>query len=207
MDTTNLFTGVRIVPVVVIDDVEIAIPLAESLLDGGLNVIEVTLRTEAGLASIERIASKVPSMIVGAGSIRSLAHLDAVIEAGAKFGVSPGSTDGLLEAASAAGFPFIPGAITPSEMMHLLQQGYRLQKFFPAEPAGGCAKLKAVSAPLPEISFMPTGGISAATASDYLALDNVRAIGGSWITPPDLLRAGNFSAISRLAKDAASLGL
>ena len=207
MDTTNLFTGVRIVPVVVIDDVEIAIPLAESLLDGGLNVIEVTLRTEAGLASIERIASKVPSMIVGAGSIRSLAHLDAVIEAGAKFGVSPGSTDGLLEAASAAGFPFIPGAITPSEMMHLLQQGYRLQKFFPAEPAGGCAMLKAVSAPLPEISFMPTGGISAATASDYLALDNVRAIGGSWITPPDLLRAGNFSAISRLAKDAASLGL
>ncbi|HJL66297.1 MAG TPA: bifunctional 4-hydroxy-2-oxoglutarate aldolase/2-dehydro-3-deoxy-phosphogluconate aldolase [Arenicellales bacterium] len=207
MDTTNLFTGVRIVPVVVIDDVEIAIPLAESLLDGGLNVIEVTLRTEAGLASIERIASKVPSMIVGAGSIRSLAHLDAVIEAGAKFGVSPGSTDGLLEAASAAGFPFIPGAITPSEMMHLLQQGYRLQKFFPAEPAGGCATLKAVSAPLPEISFMPTGGISAATASDYLALDNVRAIGGSWITPPDLLRAGNFSAISRLAKDAASLGL
>ena len=207
MDATNLFTGVRIVPVVVIDDVEIAIPLAESLLDGGLNVIEVTLRTEAGLASIERIASKVPSMIVGAGSIRSLAHLDAVIEAGAKFGVSPGSTDGLLEAASAAGFPFIPGAITPSEMMHLLQQGYRLQKFFPAEPAGGCATLKAVSAPLPEISFMPTGGISAATASDYLALDNVRAIGGSWITPPDLLRAGNFSAISRLAKDAASLGL
>ena len=207
MDTTNLFTGVRIVPVVVIDDVEIAIPLAESLLDGGLNVIEVTLRTEAGLASIERIASKVPSMIVGAGSIRSLAHLDAVIEAGAKFGVSPGSTDGLLEAASAAGFPFIPGAITPSEMMHLLQQGYRLQKFFPAELAGGCAMLKAASAPLPEISFMPTGGISAATASDYLALDNVRAIGGSWITPPDLLRAGNFSAISRLAKDAASLGL
>ena len=207
MDATNLFTGVRIVPVVVIDDVEIATPLAESLLDGGLNVIEVTLRTEAGLASIERIASKVPSMIVGAGSIRSLAHLDAVIEAGAKFGVSPGSTDGLLEAASAAGFPFIPGAITPSEMMHLLQQGYRLQKFFPAEPAGGCAMLKAVSAPLPEISFMPTGGISAATASDYLALDNVRAIGGSWITPPDLLRAGNFSAISRLAKDAASLGL
>jgi 2-dehydro-3-deoxyphosphogluconate aldolase/(4S)-4-hydroxy-2-oxoglutarate aldolase len=207
MDATNLFTGVRIVPVVVIDDVEIATPLAESLLDGGLNVIEVTLRTEAGLASIERIASKVPSMIVGAGSIRSLAHLDAVIEAGAKFGVSPGSTDGLLEAASAAGFPFIPGAITPSEMMHLLQQGYRLQKFFPAEPAGGCATLKAVSAPLPEISFMPTGGISAATASDYLALDNVRAIGGSWITPPDLLRAGNFSAISRLAKDAASLGL
>jgi len=207
MDATNLFTGVRIVPVVVIDDVELATPLAESLLDGGLNVIEVTLRTEAGLASIERIASKVPSMIVGAGSIRSLAHLDAVIEAGAKFGVSPGSTDGLLEAASAAGFPFIPGAITPSEMMHLLQQGYRLQKFFPAELAGGCAMLKAVSAPLPEISFMPTGGISAATASDYLALDNVRAIGGSWITPPDLLRAGNFSAISRLAKDAASLGL
>ena len=207
MDATNLFTGVRIVPVVVIDDVELAIPMAECLLDAGLNVIEVTLRTEAGLASIERIASKVPSMIVGAGSIRSLAHLDAVIEAGAKFGVSPGSTDGLLEAASAAGFPFIPGAITPSEMMHLLQQGYRLQKFFPAEPAGGCATLKAVSAPLPEISFMPTGGISAATASDYLALDNVRAIGGSWITPPDLLRAGNFSAISRLAKDAASLGL
>ncbi len=207
MDATNLFTGVRIVPVVVIDDVELAIPMAECLLDAGLNVIEVTLRTEAGLASIERIASKVPSMIVGAGSIRSLAHLDAVIEAGAKFGVSPGSTDGLLEAASAAGFPFIPGAMTPSEMMHLLQQGYRLQKFFPAEPAGGCATLKAVSAPLPEISFMPTGGISAATASDYLALDNVRAIGGSWITPPDLLRAGNFSAISRLAKDAASLGL
>ncbi len=207
MDATNLFTGVRIVPVVVIDDVELAIPMAECLLDAGLNVIEVTLRTEAGLASIERIASKVPSMIVGAGSIRSLAHLDAVIEAGAKFGVSPGSTDGLLEAASAAGFPFIPGAITPSEMMHLLQQGYRLQKFFPAELAGGCAMLKAVSAPRPEISFMPTGGISAATASDYLALDNVRAIGGSWITPPDLLRAGDFSAISRLAKDAASLGL
>ena len=207
MQTEELLSGVKIVPVVVIDDVETAEPLAECLVEAGLPVIEITLRTDAGLKAIERIAANVPDMTVGAGSIRTTDHVDAVAKAGAKFGVAPGASTELLDAAERAGLPFIPGVATPSEMMQLLQRGYTLQKFFPAELLGGVPFLKAIAAPIPEIRFMPTGGISAGSAADYLSLANVMSVGGSWITPPGLLAARDFSAISSLASDATRLGL
>ncbi len=207
MDASKLLAGVRVVPVVVIDDVDKAVPLAECLLGAGLEVIEVTLRTAAGLEAIERIAAGVPGMIVGAGSIRTAEQLEAVQKAGARFGVSPGATGRLLNAAKRSGLPFVPGAISPSEMMRLLQRGYTLQKFFPAGLAGGVPFLKAVAAPIPEVRFVPTGGISEKNAPDYLALQNVAAVGGSWIVPADLLAAADFDAIGQIAADAARLGV
>lgn len=207
MDASKLLAGAKVVPVVVIDDVEKAVPLAECLLEAGLDVIEVTLRTAAGTEAIERIAAGVPGAIVGAGSIRTVDQLEAVQKAGAKFGVSPGATGRLLNAAKRSGLPLVPGAATPSEMMRLLQRGYTLQKFFPAELAGGVPYLKAVASPIPEVRFMPTGGIGADNAKDYLALKNVAAVGGSWITPASLLAEGDFDAIGKLAADAAALGM
>ena len=207
MDASKLLAGATIVPVVVIDDVDKAVPLAECLVDAGLDTIEVTLRTAVALEAIERIADSVPAMIVGAGSIRAAEQVEAVVKVGAKFGVAPGATGRLLNAVNRAGLPFVPGAATPSEMMRLLQRGYTLQKFFPAELAGGIPFLKAVAAPIPEVRFMPTGGIKADTAADYLALNNVASVGGSWIAPVELLNAGDFEAIARLAADAAQLGM
>ena len=207
MDASKLLSGAKVVPVVVIDEVEKAVPLAKCLLEAGLEVIEVTLRTAAGVEAIERISDQVPGMIVGAGSVRTVDQLETVQKAGAKFGVSPGATGRLLNAAKRRGMPFVPGAATPSEIMRLLQRGYTLQKFFPAEVAGGVAFLKAVASPIPEVRFMPTGGINADSARDYLALKNVAAIGGSWITPKDMLAAGDFDAIGRLAADAAAIGV
>jgi len=205
MDASKLMAGARIVPVVVIDDVDTAVPLAECLLGAGLRVIEVTLRSDAGLKAIELIVASVPDMVVGAGSIRQAEQVEAVSEAGAKFGVAPGATGRLLKAAERVRLPFVPGAATPSEMLWLLQRGYTLQKFFPAELLGGIPFLKATGAPIPEVRFMPTGGISVANAADYLALNNVISVGGSWITPAELLAAHDFDAISRLASAAARL--
>ncbi len=207
MDATELLMGYPVVPVVVIDDVDVAVPLAETLSDAGLNVIEVTLRTDDALAAIASIARAVPDMIVGAGSIRRAEQFTEVKDVGAKFAVSPGASDALLDAVDGLGMPFIPGAATPSEMIHLYERGYRLQKFFPAELAGGHAYLKSVGAPLPEVSFMPTGGITADNARHYLSLKNVMCIGGSWITPADLQAKRDFDAIHRLATDAARLGV
>ncbi len=207
MDASKLLVGARIVPVVVLDDIEQAVPLATCLLENGLEVIEITLRTSAGIEAIERIADEVPGMIVGAGSVRSVGQLEAVQKAGAKFAVSPGATGRLLNAAKRRGMPFVPGAATPSEMMRTLQRGYTLQKFFPAELAGGIPYLKAVAAPVPEVRFMPTGGITPDTAKDYLALRNVAAVGGSWITPKDMLAAGDFDTIGKIAADAAALAV
>ena len=205
MDASELLASAKIVPVVVIDDIDTAVPLAECLLAAGIDVIEVTLRTEAGLQAIQKIAAAVPAMTVGAGSIRNVAQISAVADAGAKFAVAPGATEQIVTAAEAASLPFIPGAATPSEMMLLLQRGYALQKFFPAELLGGIPFLKAVAAPLPEISFMPTGGVTAKTATDYLALANVMSVGGTWIAPTGLLAARDFAAIAALASDAAQL--
>jgi len=167
----------------------------------------VTLRTPAALDAIEKIAAAVPGMIVGAGSLRNAAHAAEVKAAGARFAVAPGATDALLDAAESANIAMLPGAATASEMMHLYQRNYLLQKFFPAELAGGAPYLKAVGAPLPEVRFVPTGGVTPGNASDYLALANVAAVGGSWITPTSLLRDGDFDAIARLAADAAALGM
>lgn len=203
---TDILKGARVVPVVVIDELDTAVPLAEALLEGGIGVIEVTLRTPDALSAIERIADAVPDMVVGAGSLRKAEQFRQVTDAGAKFTVSPGATDTLIAAAADSGLPFFPGAATPSEMLRLYEQGFTTQKFFPAELSGSVPMLKAVGGPLPEIRFMPTGGISAEKALDYLALSNVACVGGSWITPARLLKKGDYNGIMRLASDAARLG-
>ena len=205
MNAADLLAGQRVVPVVVVNRAEDAVPLAKTLVENGLDAIEVTLRTDAGLDAIERIASEVPDMMVGAGSVRRAAQVAAVKSAGASFAVSPGCSDALLEAIADAALPFVPGAVTASEILGLLDLGYTLQKFFPAQLSGGAAFLKALGAPIPEVSFMPTGGIGPDNAMDYLALPNVACIGGSWIAPPGLLRDGDFGAIAKLAAAAASL--
>ena len=205
MDATELLQGHRVVPVVVVKNAKKAPQLANALLDGGLNVIEVTLRNEDAVAAIAAIAEAVPEMIVGAGSIRNPAQFEAVKRAGATFAVSPGATGELLDTADSLDIPFVPGAATASEMISLYERGYVLQKFFPAEPAGGHAYLKAVGGPLPEVQFMPTGGITPANAARYLELKNVLCVGGSWITPGGLQAEEDFEAIRALAADASRL--
>ena len=207
MKLTEILQGARVIPVVVTDDIESAVPLAECLLEAGIGTIEITLRTDAALDVIRQIAAEVPQMVVGAGSLREAGHVAAVKSVGASYGVAPGFTDALLDAAEQSDLPMIPGAATPSEMMHLYERGYALQKFFPAELAGGIPFLKTVGAPLPELRFVPTGGIDARLAEEYLALPNVFAVGGSWLTPKPLLAARDFEAIGKLAADAARLGM
>jgi 2-dehydro-3-deoxyphosphogluconate aldolase/(4S)-4-hydroxy-2-oxoglutarate aldolase len=199
MDLPQILEKARIVPVVAIDDADCAVPLAEALLASGIGVVEITLRTPAALEAIENIARKIPDMIVGAGSIRDAEQMVQISDVGAHFAVSPGSTDKLIRAASRMKMPFIPGAMTPSEVLVLLEQGFTLQKFFPAEAAGGIDLLRAIEGPIPEVRFMPTGGISAYLADDYLALPNVIAIGGSWIATPALINAGDFEQIGQRA--------
>jgi 2-dehydro-3-deoxyphosphogluconate aldolase/(4S)-4-hydroxy-2-oxoglutarate aldolase len=203
MDLPQILEDARIVPIVVIDDASYAAPLAETLLAAGIGIVEITLRTPAALDSIENIARHIPDMIVGAGSIRDAEQMVQISDAGARFAVSPGATDKLIRSASRMKMPFIPGATTPSEMLLLLEQGFTLQKFFPAEASGGIDLLRAIAGPLPEIRFMPTGGISADLADDYLALPNVIAIGGSWIATPALINAGDFKQISQQAAQVA----
>ncbi len=199
--------GTKIVPVVVLDDADTAVPLARTLLDAGIAAIEVTLRTPAAVDAIARIARDVPDIVVGAGSLRTPEQIQTVRDGGAGFGVSPGATPALLAAAAEAGLPFVPGAQTASEMLALLEAGFALQKFFPAEAAGGVAFLRSVAAPLPEIRFMPTGGITPGNAASYMALDNVAAVGGSWLTPGKLLAARDYDAIGRLARDAVRIAV
>jgi 2-dehydro-3-deoxyphosphogluconate aldolase/(4S)-4-hydroxy-2-oxoglutarate aldolase len=201
----DLVSGMRVVPVVVIEEADVAVPLAETLLASGLQTIEVTLRTPAALAAIAAISNKVPDLIVGAGSLRTANQVSEVLDAGARFGVSPGHSDALLDAVDAVNLPFIPGAATPSESLALLDRGYTLQKLFPAGVVGGIPYLKAISGPLPEVGFMPTGGIRIDNARDYLALTNVACVGGSWMVPADALRNHDFTAIATLAKAAAAL--
>jgi 2-dehydro-3-deoxyphosphogluconate aldolase/(4S)-4-hydroxy-2-oxoglutarate aldolase len=207
MDAGKLLTAQRIVPVVVIDDVEVAVPLAAVLREAGLGAIEITLRTDAAFASVERVVREVPEMLCGVGSVRNPEQLRRAAAAGAHFCVSPGSSAALLGSALELGMPLVPGAATATEIMHLYDAGYRLQKFFPASLAGGVAALQALGAPLPEVRFFPTGGITPQTAPEYLALSNVQCIGGSWIAPRDLLAAGDFDAIALRATDAAAIGV
>jgi len=207
VDASDLLEPHRVVPVVVIDNADDAVALAEALVQAGMAVIEITLRTAAGLDAIAKVADAVPAMLVGAGSVRRAEQFAEVRDAGADFVVSPGHTDALVNAAHDAGLPFVPGASTPSEMISLLEKGYRLQKFFPAEVAGGIGMLKSVASPIPEARFMPTGGITPDTAPQFLALPNVAAIGGSWIAPAKLVAARDFETIGRLAADAMSLGV
>ncbi|MET8338464.1 bifunctional 4-hydroxy-2-oxoglutarate aldolase/2-dehydro-3-deoxy-phosphogluconate aldolase [Streptosporangium canum] len=194
-----------VVPVVVIDDLETAVPLARALVAGGLPVIEVTLRTADALRAIERIAAEVPEAVIGAGTIRTPADVAASVAAGSRFLVSPGSTPKLVDAMEASGVPFLPGVATASEVMALAERGLTEMKFFPAEAAGGLPYLKALGGPLPDVRFCPTGGIRLATAPDYLALPNVGCVGGTWLTPADALATGDYARIEKLAAEAAAL--
>ncbi|MBM7810743.1 bifunctional 4-hydroxy-2-oxoglutarate aldolase/2-dehydro-3-deoxy-phosphogluconate aldolase [Saccharothrix algeriensis] len=194
-----------VIPVVVLDDADQAVPLARALLRGGIRVIELTLRTPAALAAIERIAAEVPDIVLGAGTVTAPEHAERAAEAGAAFLVTPGTTERVLAAVEGTGLPFLPGAATASEAMRLAERGLTALKFFPAEAAGGADFLKSVAGPLPGLRFCPTGGISAETAPRYLALPNVGCVGGSWLTPKDALAAGDFDRIEALARAAAAL--
>jgi 2-dehydro-3-deoxyphosphogluconate aldolase/(4S)-4-hydroxy-2-oxoglutarate aldolase len=191
-----------VVPVVVIDDLVHAVPMARALVAGGLPAIEVTLRTPAALDAIRAIAAEVEGARVGAGTVLTPDELDAAMRAGACFAVSPGSTPRLLDAAAGHALPLLPGAATASEVMALAERGHRLLKFFPAAASGGAAWLRAIGGPLPSVRFCPTGGITPQTAADYLAVPNVACIGGSWLTPPKLLAANDWHAIEALARAA-----
>ncbi|WP_108861996.1 bifunctional 4-hydroxy-2-oxoglutarate aldolase/2-dehydro-3-deoxy-phosphogluconate aldolase [Ruegeria sp. Alg231-54] len=193
-----------IVPVLVVDDVATARPLAEALIAGGLPSLEVTLRTPAAIEVI-RVMSDVPGGHVGAGTLITPEDVRTAKEAGATFGVSPGATDELLAACEAEGLPLLPGAATASEAMRLLARGYDMLKFFPAEASGGVSALKAIGGPLPQVSFCPTGGVSSANAGSFLAQQNVVCAGGSWVAPKDLIAVGDWAGIETLARDAAHL--
>ncbi|TVT20805.1 bifunctional 4-hydroxy-2-oxoglutarate aldolase/2-dehydro-3-deoxy-phosphogluconate aldolase [Amycolatopsis acidiphila] len=194
-----------VMPVVVIDEVADAVPVARALLAGGIRVIELTLRTPVALEAIERVASEVPEIVLGAGTVTTPEQAKQAADAGAKFLVTPGCTERVLEAAFATGLPFLPGAGTVSEAMRLAEQGLTALKFFPAEPSGGVAYLKAIAGPLPQLEFCPTGGITAQSAASYLALSTVGCVGGSWLTPKDALAAKDFDRITALAQEAAAL--
>ena len=202
--TREICAMAPIVPVLVVDDAAQARPLAEALVAGGLPALEVTLRTPAALDAIHAMA-QVPGGVVGAGTLITPADVRAAKEAGAQFGVSPGATDALVAACEAEGLPLLPGAATASEAMRLLEQGYNMQKFFPAEAAGGAPALKAIGAPLPQIKFCPTGGVSARNAGDYLSLPNVICAGGSWVAPKQMVLDGDWMGIEKLAREAAQL--
>jgi 2-dehydro-3-deoxyphosphogluconate aldolase/(4S)-4-hydroxy-2-oxoglutarate aldolase len=194
-----------VIPVLVIHDVAVARPLAEALVAGGLPALEVTLRTACALDVIREMA-QVEGGVVGAGTLLTPADVDAAVKAGAKFGVSPGATDTILQACEDADLPLLPGAATSSEVMLLMERGYTTQKFFPAEANGGAPALKAIGAPLPQVKFCPTGGITAASAPTYLALSNTLCVGGSWVAPQNLIDAKDWAAITELAKEACTLG-
>ncbi|MFF0432455.1 bifunctional 4-hydroxy-2-oxoglutarate aldolase/2-dehydro-3-deoxy-phosphogluconate aldolase [Streptomyces sp. NPDC004327] len=198
-------SAVPVVPVVVIEDAADAVPLARALAAGGLPLIEVTLRTPAALDAIRAIADAVPEAVVGAGTVVSAAGVADAVGAGARFLVSPGWTDGLLDAMRGSGVPFLPGVSTASEVVALLERGITDMKFFPAEAAGGVPYLKSLAGPLPRARFCPTGGISPASAPAYLALPNVPCVGGTWMLPADALAARDWARVEALARQAAGL--
>ncbi len=194
-----------VVPVVVLEDPLAAVPLARALVAGGLPAIEVTLRTEKALEAIERIAAEVPDAVVGAGTVTTADQARAAAKAGSRFLVSPGCTDRLRAAMTDTGLPFLAGVATASEALALAEHGVTAMKFFPAQAAGGVPYLKALGGPLPGIRFCPTGGITVQNAPDYLALPNVGCVGGTWLTPKDLIAAQDWAAVEALAKAAAAL--
>ena len=193
-----------VVPVLVVDDAATAARLAEALVAGGLPALEVTLRTPAALDAIREMA-RVEGGVVGAGTLLTPADVIAAKEAGALFGVTPGTTDRLLDAALDAELPLLPGAATASEALRLLERGFSVQKFFPAEASGGVSALKAIGAPIPQVRFCPTGGVTLQNAPEYLALSNTICVGGSWVAPKDAVASGDWARIERLAAEAAAL--
>ncbi len=194
-----------VIPVVVIEHLADAVPLARALVDGGLPAIEVTLRTEAALDAIRVIAAEVEGAVVGVGTVLNPRQLDAARKAGARFAVSPGASEALLDAAAASEAPLLPGVANASEAMRLIERGYRFAKFFPAEPAGGEPYLKALSSPLPQLRFCPTGGVTLENAPKYLALPNVVCVGGSWMLKAETVAAQDWAAIAAASRRAAQL--
>ena len=205
MNVRELMRIGPVIPVLVIDKWEQAVPLASALVAGGVRVLEVTLRTDAAFDAIEAIARQVNDAIVGVGTITRADEFACAIKAGARFAVCPGLTASLADAAHACGLPFLPGVMTPSDVIAARAAGFTELKLFPAQQAGGVSMLKALAGPFPAVTFCPTGGITAATAADFLALPNVACVGGSWLTPARAIAAGDWSTITALARQAASL--
>ncbi|HWK85458.1 MAG TPA: bifunctional 4-hydroxy-2-oxoglutarate aldolase/2-dehydro-3-deoxy-phosphogluconate aldolase [Caldimonas sp.] len=194
-----------VIPVIVIDRVEHAVPMARALVEGGVRVLEVTLRTTAALAAIDAIARAVPEAIVGAGTLRNAGDVRSAHAAGARFAVSPGYSSSIVAACRSLALPLLPGVATATEVMQAADDGFRFLKFFPASAAGGGAMLKAWASPFADIAFCPTGGISLDSAPGWLALPNVKVVGGSWLTPPDALAAADWPRLTRLAREACAL--
>lgn len=201
----EIFSQGPVVPVLVIENVEDAVPIAKALIAGGINVLEVTLRTDAAMDVIRAIAKALPEAYIGAGTVTNREQLKAVTEAGAKFAISPGLTADLLKAGKEGSIPLIPGISNISDLMTAKDAGYDHLKFFPAEAAGGVKALKSIGGPFPDISFCPTGGISPSNYKEYLALSNVKCCGGSWLTPADVIEKKQWSTITQLAKEAVDL--
>ena len=194
-----------VIPVIAIEAIEHAVPLAEALVAGGIINLEVTLRTQYGLDAIRLISEQVPGAKVGVGTVCSAGEFDAAVEAGASFVVSPGQSDELFERALLTNVPFLPGAVTATEVMAAKSAGFTILKFFPAGTSGGAAAIKAFSGPFADIQFVPTGGIKSENAQEYLSLSNVRAVGGTWLTPTDLIKSGRWDEIEAIARQASSL--
>jgi len=194
-----------VIPVIVVDELAKAVPLARALVEGGVRVLEVTLRTPVALQAIRAIADAVDGAIVGVGTITRPEDFDLAIAAGARFGVSPGLTPALTQAARASGLPLLPGVMTPSDAIAARAAGFTELKLFPAQQAGGIDMLKALGGPFPDVTFCPTGGVTAATAPQFLALPNVGCVGGSWLTPKDAVADGNWERVTALAREAAGL--
>jgi 2-dehydro-3-deoxyphosphogluconate aldolase / (4S)-4-hydroxy-2-oxoglutarate aldolase len=204
-NTLELASFGPVIPVIVLERVEHAVPLARALVQGGVRVLEVTLRTKAALACIEAIARDVPEAIVGAGTLRSADDVHAAKKAGCQFGVSPGYTSEIAQTCRAVGLPLLPGVATASEVMQANADGFSFLKFFPATAAGGIPMLKALAGPFPDVAFCPTGGITPDTAPQFLSLPNVKVCGGSWLTPADAVMADDWARISALARSASAL--
>lgn len=205
MNVIELLRRGPVIPVIVIDDADAAVPLARALLAGGVRVLEITLRTPAALAAVGAIAREVPEAIVGVGTVSRADDFAAAVDAGARFAVSPGVTGELIEAAARSGLPYLPGVMTPSDVILARAAGLSELKLFPAVQAGGIAMLKAIAGPFPDVTFCPTGGIGVDTAPEFLALGNVACVGGSWLTPKGAVAAKDWPAISALAEQAGGL--
>jgi 2-dehydro-3-deoxyphosphogluconate aldolase/(4S)-4-hydroxy-2-oxoglutarate aldolase len=206
MNVLQIMQTGPVIPVIVIDRLEDAVPLARALVAGGIRVLELTLRTPVALQAIEAIANEVEGAITGVGTITRAEDFDAALKAGALFGVSPGLTPALVAAAKDSALPLLPGVMTPSDVIAARTAGFTELKLFPAQQAGGIGMLKALAGPFPDLAFCPTGGIGAATAADFLALPNVACVGGSWLTPSDAIASRDWGRITALARGTESLG-
>ncbi|HJV85849.1 MAG TPA: bifunctional 4-hydroxy-2-oxoglutarate aldolase/2-dehydro-3-deoxy-phosphogluconate aldolase [Noviherbaspirillum sp.] len=205
MNLLDIMRASPVIPVIAIDNIEHAVPLARALVAGGIRVLEVTLRTAHGLPAIRAMVEQVPEAIVGVGTLTQPEEFASARDAGAVFGVSPGLTAALVSGAKSSGLPLLPGVMTPSEVMSAREAGFRQLKLFPAVPAGGIGMLNAIAGPLPDVTFCPTGGVSQDSAAQFLACKNVACVGGSWLTPKDAMQAGDWTRITALAAAASRL--